>query len=121
MVMVTHRSWALSTLTAVLLITSWSIVRHVKNKHPNFLFSLCMFVPFILVLITGYYGTELVYRYGLGVIPVSKMETKGHRHGSENAEPVNIKKNKNSNKSQIINGPEPINEQAPHGVDDHQH
>ena len=89
-VMLTHRNWALTTLVVVLLMTFWSIVNFVRQKYPNLLFSICMTVPFILVLITGYYGTELVYRYGVGVIPVSKIMSGDIKKTSTDAWPGGI-------------------------------
>lgn len=79
-IMAIHRNWALSTFTLIWLMTIWSWMLWRKAKQPKLLFTLGMIITFGFLLITGWYGAELVFRYGIGVQSLPKHEMVGHHH-----------------------------------------
>lgn len=78
--MTTHRNWALLTVAIIWLMTSWSLWCHVKNKLISIFFILALLIAQGFLLITAWYGGELVYRYGLGVIQNSSEQKTKHHH-----------------------------------------
>lgn len=81
-IMTIHRNWGLSTAALVFLTAIWSAWRHSKKKSISLIFVLTLLATQCLVLITAWYGGELVYRYGAGVIPVTKNMEQGHHHAN---------------------------------------
>lgn len=78
--MTTHRNWALSTLVLFLLIGLWSILLVQKNRKPGKLFLTFALIAAMMLTITGWYGGEAVYRYGLGVISLPDTNEGAHGH-----------------------------------------
>lgn len=88
--MLDHRKWALSTAALFLMLAAWSLSASLRgkadfSKAKNFVFVSLMVVAGLMLSITGYKGAELVYRHGLGVIPMQMGMAAGHNHshGSE--------------------------------------
>lgn len=86
--MLEHRNWALVTVTVILLVAAWSARRYAKSRPQNPLFVGSMVLVWALVTATAWHGAELVYRYGLGVMSLPKVESHGaghggHTHGSD--------------------------------------
>ena len=82
-VMMTHRNWGIATFVAIWIMALWALRLYLKEKSPRWLFSIALAVTFALVIITGWYGAELVYRYGIGVQQLPKVHVKsavGHQH-----------------------------------------
>jgi uncharacterized membrane protein len=79
-IMTIHRNWGLVTATGILSLAGISLWRYFKNeKYPSFTFLVGLILVGIALLITGYLGGELVYRYGLGVIsPLTSVPTQHH-------------------------------------------
>ena len=73
-----HKNSAIISFTLILLIGTISIFRFKQNKKANLAFILGLFITQLSVMITGYLGAEVVYRYGVGVI---KAQTKDMMHG----------------------------------------
>ncbi|HHI9467475.1 TPA: DUF2231 domain-containing protein [Legionella anisa] len=67
---VIHRNWALATTSAILLMAFWTVWRYIKTQKPTLTFLMALFIVQVLLLTTAWYGGELVYRYGYGVLPV---------------------------------------------------
>jgi len=78
--MTTHRNWALTTLSVFILLAIWSYMLHRKGIKPAILFLLVGLVSAGLLSTTGWLGAEAVYRYGLGVMSLPKVEGEGHAH-----------------------------------------
>jgi len=78
--MTTHRNWALATLTVFVLLAIWSYMIHRKAIKPAILFLIVGFAGAGLLATTGWLGGEAVYRYGLGVMSLPKVEGEGHDH-----------------------------------------
>lgn len=77
----THRSWAIPTAVLILLAASWSFWRHLKQKkEPTLIFLVILLFIQLSLLSTAWHGSELVYRYGLGVMSLPKTEGTGHHH-----------------------------------------
>jgi uncharacterized membrane protein len=78
-IMSIHRNWGLTTAIGICLLAGISIWRYYKNKnYPSFIFLGGLILVGTALLITGYLGGELVYRYGLGVISPSNSITTHH-------------------------------------------
>ncbi len=89
--MLEHRNWALVTVVVILLVAAWSIRRYARSRPQNPLFVGGMVLAWVLVTATAWHGAELVYRYGLGVMSLPKVENHGaghdHGHGVEDLRP----------------------------------
>lgn len=79
-VMTTHRNWALPTASAIFLAAIWSAWRYYKNKGLTIIFIGALLVLQGLLLITAWFGAELVFRYGIGVISLPQPEELIHHH-----------------------------------------
>jgi len=79
-IMKIHRNWALVTFVLIWLMTIWSSVLFIKHKTPRWFYTLGMIITFGFVMTTGWYGAELVYRYGIGVKSLPQVEDIGHTH-----------------------------------------
>lgn len=78
--MTDHRNWAFVTVGFIWLSALWSVW---KTKDPNgtgILFIVLLGIATVLVGVTAFKGGELVYRYGLGVQSLPKVEGDGHDH-----------------------------------------
>ena len=113
--MTEHRNWALITLATFIVATFWSVKGFNSKKNTGMPFIIFMFVAFLLLVSTGWHGSEAVYRYGLGVMSLPKVEGDGHEHEHTNNTGDTIK-----NESDGANKPghESIDSQVNH-VDDH--
>lgn len=78
-VMQIHRNWGLTTAIGICLLTIFSIWGYLKNKTFLGIFLIALLLIEVSLLITGFLGGELVYRYGLGVIsPTVTTPSKHH-------------------------------------------
>ena len=85
--MTDHRNWALVTLSVFIIMSLWSIKQYKSVKNASVAFTIVMVLAFTLLASTGWRGSEAVYRYGLGVMSMPKVEGEGHAHehaGNEN-------------------------------------
>lgn len=78
--MTDHRNWALITLSIFVLISIWSLKQYKSVKGTGVTFIFVMVVAFGLLVSTAWHGSEAVYRYGLGVMSLPKVEGEGHAH-----------------------------------------
>lgn len=82
-VMITHRSLGISSFILIELLAIWSIVLYIKDVKPRFMFSIGLIIATACVIVTGWYGAELVFRYGAGVVNISSKTTViQQNHGS---------------------------------------
>lgn len=79
-VIVTHQNWALSTAIAIFLMTGWSLWRYVKRKNLTLSFVIILLLIQGLLTVTAWYGAELVFRYGIGIMSLPQAEEIGHEH-----------------------------------------
>lgn len=79
-VMTIHRNWGIVTFVMIWIAAMWSFLLYIKGKSPRWLFTLWLAIVVALVMITGWYGAELVFRYGIGVKSMPQIEAVGHQH-----------------------------------------
>ena len=88
--MTDHRNWALATIVLFLGLSAWSIVRAQRKQALGAVFIALMVVGGGVLASTAWRGGEAVYRYGLGVMSLPKVEGEGHAHehsgGAEHGE-----------------------------------
>ena len=77
--MLVHRNWALPTMGLMVLLAAWDIWKSKATQVMSLLFILPLAIVWGLVMTTGWYGAELVYRHGLGVMSLPAAEA-GHEH-----------------------------------------
>lgn len=82
-VMTTHRNWGIATFTVIWLTAIWSFVLYFKEKPPRYLFTVLLTIAVVMVMVTGWYGAELVFRYGIGVKSLPQVESSGHQHTTD--------------------------------------
>ena len=87
--MTIHRKWALTTAAGIVLLAIWSGWHHYKSKKPAIVFVAALLVVQCSLLMTAWLGGELVYRYGLGVQSLPKVEGEGHHHHDMTDMPMN--------------------------------
>ena len=76
-----HRNWAMATLALLLCIAGWEYYLSRRGKDKGWLFTGLLVIAAGLLLSTAWHGSELVYRYGLGVMSLPKPEEGlGHTH-----------------------------------------
>lgn len=75
--MTNHKNWALVTAA---IISSGAVFYVVLPKFKNWLAGSLFVAGAVLVLITGFKGGELVYRYGLGVMSLPQADADSHDH-----------------------------------------
>ncbi len=78
--MTDHRNWAIATIVLFLALATWSIIQVRQGKTLGKAFVVCMVVAGIVLASTAWRGGEVVYRYGLGVMSLPKVEGEGHSH-----------------------------------------
>ena len=80
-VMKTHRMWALVASAAVLVFAFWTY----RAKSISSATVIASLIVTGLIGTTGYFGAELVYRHGLGVMRLPVTSGEGHDHAGDNA------------------------------------
>lgn len=81
--MTDHKNWALATAAFLWLVAIWSVFNYRAGKSLGLAFVIAMLIGAGLLGITGFKGGEIVYRYGLGVMSLPKVEGEGHSHSHE--------------------------------------
>lgn len=79
-VMTIHRNWALTTFGFIWVMAIWSWLLWIKKRTPKWIYTMGMILTFGFVMTTGWFGAELVYRYGIGVKSLPQAEEVGHQH-----------------------------------------
>lgn len=82
-VMKVHRNWALVSAVVLVLLAVYSLKRFLHHQKKNKGLFLGLLIAVSLVMVTGWYGAELVYRYGIGVMSLPAVHGAGHDHGGE--------------------------------------
>lgn len=75
--MLLHRNWALPTGLSIILIASFAFWFGKTTRRFKFFLWILILLQ-ILVVYTGWLGSELVYRHGVGVLPVSQSSSHHH-------------------------------------------
>lgn len=81
--MLLHRTWALATLTVLIVLAVLDAWHHKADALPTWPFAVAVVLASALVASTAWHGAELVYRHGLGVMSLPKPEGASHtnKHG----------------------------------------
>lgn len=79
-IMTIHRNWAIITVTLILTLAAWSLWNYYKQKRLSLAFVITLLMGQGLLLTTAWYGGELVYRYGTGVMSLPQEENSMHNH-----------------------------------------
>lgn len=80
--MLTHISWAVGTLTLLLVLAGWDALRNKVDAVPAPWFAAAVIAAWGVVSVTAWHGGELVYRHGLGVMSLPEVKADhGHDHG----------------------------------------
>jgi uncharacterized membrane protein len=66
-----HVIWAVFTTLALLLLAVWRGAGSAPASRPSPLFLMVLLAATAALIVTGYRGGQNVYRYGIGVLPVS--------------------------------------------------
>ena len=85
--MTRHRNWALPT--AALIVVFATIVFYLRDSWGSRKRLLSLFALIALtcsILVVAWLGAETVYRYGIGVISIPKVDT-SHQHNAAAEEP----------------------------------
>ena len=80
--MLTHRAWALATLVILSAVAGWDAWRNKVETTPTRTLTAAVLAVWVMVSITAWYGGELVYRHGLGVMSLPSVEEDAHGHGT---------------------------------------
>ncbi len=80
--MTTHMGWALITATAIFFMAQWGLNKYFNNKKINILFLVGLLITTVLIMTTGWYGAEVVYRHGIGVISLPQLENLMEPHNT---------------------------------------
>ncbi len=72
--MLVHRSWALPTMGLLILLAAFDIWKSKATQVMSLAFIVPLAIICGLVMTTGWYGAELVYRHGLGVMRMPESE-----------------------------------------------
>lgn len=78
--MTEHRNWAIATIVLFLTLTAWSVLRVRRNQTFGTVFIIALVISGGVLASTAWHGGEVVYRYGLGVMSLPKVEGEGHSH-----------------------------------------
>lgn len=78
--MTVHRNWALATTLVFLGIAGWELWLTRHGRAKSWMFTGLLAGAAGLLLTTAWHGGELVYRHGLGVMALPKVEGEGHAH-----------------------------------------
>jgi len=78
--MTDHRNWALATLFVFSVVSFWSVKQYKNLKNASATFTVVMILAASMLASTGWRGSEAVYRYGLGVMSLPKIDGEGHAH-----------------------------------------
>ncbi len=78
--MIEHRNWALPTFVYFLAMAVWAWRDARRTLGVSTVFVAAMVLGAGLLMSTAWHGAELVYRHGLGVMSLPKVEGEGHAH-----------------------------------------
>lgn len=82
--MLEHRNWALVTAAGILFVAGWSFWRYIKPiKKTPLIFPLTLLVIEASLLSTAWHGSEVVFRYGVGMMSLPHGAEVGHHHHSD--------------------------------------
>ncbi len=82
--MLLHRSWAIPTAVGLILLASWDAWKYRINELISVPMLFLLFLLSQAIAVTGWLGSEVVYRHGIGVLSIPSSEGAGHGHHGAN-------------------------------------
>lgn len=79
--MTLHRNWALMALSALVVLAVIDLWPKRSTALPSYGFLALLIAAWLLVVNAAWHGGELVFRHGLGVMSMPKLEGHTHEHG----------------------------------------
>ena len=73
-----HRNWAIVTFSFFLLLAAWSVWRHHIERPIRPFLVILVLTGTVLLAYTAWRGGEVVYRYGIGVMSMPKLDKHNH-------------------------------------------
>ena len=81
--MIDHRKWAIITFVIFIIAGIWLATSSALRETASVPFLLLIIIGGVLLMTTGYKGSELVYKHGLGVQSLPKAANHDHASGSD--------------------------------------
>ena len=81
LVMTQHRNIALVTMGLFVVLAIWSWFGYRKGLAITWLFTILLLIATSVLAVTAWYGGEIVYRHGLGVMSLPESDKHGHAAG----------------------------------------
>lgn len=75
-----HRNWGLVAAAAVLFLSFWILWNRLFKQNTTILFLIVMLIGQGIVLCTGWYGMNVVFRHGIGVEALPQPGYHHHEH-----------------------------------------
>lgn len=101
--MTVHRNWAVFAIAFFFILAVWSIIKTRQKQNLGIVFIAAMVIAGGVLGSTAWHGGEVVYRYGLGVMSLPKVEGEGHAHKHADGA-GHGKSNKSANMTGAMNG-----------------
>lgn len=79
-VMITHRNWGIATLVIFLVLGAWALMRYLSRVNETRPFAIAMVLGVAVMMTTGWYGSHLVFKHGLGVERLPEAGDHDHHH-----------------------------------------
>lgn len=76
--MLAHRLWALVAAASIWALAIWGVFQYRAQKRPHVLFISAMVIGAALIATAAWRGGELVFRHGLGVMSMPKLDEHSH-------------------------------------------
>lgn len=115
--MTDHRNWALTTAGIFIALALWSAWTQRGARAVSPVFVAAMLLAAGLLVVTGYKGSEVVYRHGIGVMRIPEIEGDGghgsHSHGDMHEHHHDMQEDHHDMQD--------LNTQDHHGQGEHQH
>jgi uncharacterized membrane protein len=83
--MTNHRNWAIAAAIVFWILALWSARDYWQKRELGKSFVTILALATVLLMITGWKGGELVFRYGLGVLSLPQASGEGHGHSKPHA------------------------------------
>ncbi len=116
LVMTQHRNIALLTMGLFVLMAIWSWFGYRKGLVISWFFTILLLVATSVLAVTAWYGGEIVYRHGLGVMSLPEPDKHGHAAGEAH--------DHGTTGGHTVKGHEPMGELSTHDEplgEDHEH
>lgn len=84
--MTIHAYWALSAFGALVLLAALDLRSKRSAGNSAYGFLILLIATWLLVISAAWHGGEVVFRHGLGVMSLPKLEAHTHEHGEDHGD-----------------------------------